>query len=98
MSEENKELNTEAMQYDTVIGNVDLQNNLKEMGFESIGSGWYENKEYLIRLRLWKNCEIDFWLHRSSADKDDNELRFRGKIYCFNDVRWVLNRCFGYVS
>lgn len=93
-----KPQNKEAMQYDTVLGNVDLKTNLKEIGFEDIESGWYENKEYQIRLRLWKDCEIDFWLHRSSVDEDDNELRFRGKIYKFSDVRWVLDRCFGYVA
>lgn len=98
MSEENKQQNTEAMQYDTVLGNVYLKTNLKEIGFEDIGSGWYENKEHQIRIRLWKNCEIDFWLFRSLIDESDNELRFRGKIYKFDDVRWVLNRCFDYVA
>lgn len=86
------------VQYDTVLGNVDLKTNLKQIGFEDIGSGWYENKEYQIRIRLWKNCEIDFWLFRSLIDESDNELRFRGKIYNFNDVLWVLDRCFEYVS
>jgi len=101
MSKESKQQNTEAMQYDTVLGNVDLQNNLKEIGFKPIGSGWYESNkpnENRIRIRLWKDCEIDFWLYRSSVDESDNEIRFRGKIYCFDDVRWVLDRCFDYVA
>lgn len=98
MSEENKQQNTEAMQYDTVLGNLDLQTKLKEIGFNSIGSGWYENEEFRIRIRLWKDCEIDFWLYRSTVNEDDNELRFRGKIYNITDVRWVLSRCFDYVA
>ena len=96
MREDTKQQNTEAIQYGTVLGNVVLQNSLKEIGFESIGGGWYQNKEYNIRIRLWKDCEVDFWLHRSFVDEGENELRFRGKIYAFDDVRWVLNRCFNY--
>ena len=86
------------MKYETVLGNLDLQRNLEKIGFEPIGSEWYENNYYQIRLRLWKDCEVDFWLHRSSTDETDNELRFRGKIYSFDEVRWVLDRCFGLIS
>ena len=78
--------------YITVLDNIDLQTALKKIGFEPIGSGWYENKEQRIKIRLWLNCEIDFW----RARYDDNELRFRGQINTFNDVLFVLDRCFDY--
>ena len=78
----------------TLLGNVDFQNQLTELGFKKLGSGWYGNEFDDIRIRLWKDCEVDFWLWISSVNTDDNQIHFRGKIYSIDDVKWVLERCF----
>lgn len=75
----------------TLLGNVDFKNKLAELGFKHIGSAWFENENNTIRLRLWTDCEITFWLWRGG---DDNEILFRGKIYTIEEVKWVLERCF----
>jgi hypothetical protein len=77
------------------LGNIDFQNQLIELGFKHLGFGWYSNEKDTIRIRLWKDSEIDFWIWRSSDENaDDNEIHFRGKIYNIDEVKWVLERCF----
>lgn len=70
---------------------INIKSKLNEIGFNELGSGWYKNKHDTIRLRFWKDNEIDFWLWRGN---DDNQIHFRGKIYTIDDVKWVLERCF----
>ena len=78
----------------TLLGNVDFQNKLIELGFKKIGNGWFGNELDNIRIRLWKDCDVDFWLWRNSVNTNDNQINFRGKIYSIDDVKWVLERCF----
>lgn len=78
----------------TLLGNVDFQNKLIELGFKKLGSGWFGNEFDDIRIRLWKDCEADFWLWRSSENTEENQIHFRGKIFSIEDVKWVLKRCF----
>lgn len=73
------------------IWTKEFKDQLKEIGFLHIGSGWYHNEYDNIRIRLWTKNEIDF--HKWWSD-DDNQVFFRGKILTFNEVKWVLNRCF----
>jgi len=77
-----------------MLGNTDFQNKLYELGFKNLRNGWYGNENDSIRLRLWKDSEIDFWRWRSSENTDDNQIHFRGKIFSIEDVKWVLERCF----
>lgn len=78
----------------TLLGNVKFQDQLCELGFKKLGSGWFSNENDNIRIRLWKECEADFWLWRSSIITDGNQIHFRGKIFSIEDVKWVLKRCF----
>lgn len=66
---------------------------LKLIGFKKIGSGWFRNSDDTIRIKVWKDFEMDFWLHHSQSDR---ELRFRGRIFNMEGVVWVLDRCFDY--
>lgn len=75
----------------TLLGNVDTQGELTTLGFKKLGSGWFGNKNDDIRIRLWKDSVVDFWLWRGN---DDNQIHFRGKIHSIEDVKWVLKRCF----
>lgn len=68
---------------------------LLKLGFEHLGSGWYMNHLDTIRIRFWSNNEVDFWLWRSSDNTNDNQIHFRGKIFSIEEVKWVLERCFG---
>ena len=77
-----------------LLENKQFQAQLQEMGFTSIGSGWFESEDGDVRLRLWKHCEIAFWLWRSSVNEEDNEIRFKGIIHNIEEVKWVLKRCF----
>ena len=70
---------------------MNYKEDLKSIGFNSIGLGWFENKDHQIRIRKWKGNEIDFWFYIS---EDDNQLRFRGEIYNLKEIIWVLDRCF----
>ena len=47
--------------YDTLL-NTDFRNELIELGYKDIGSAWFENKDNTIRIRLWKDREVTFWL------------------------------------
>lgn len=77
-----------------------MKNNIKEeiinLGFKHLGSGWYGNESDNIRIRFCKNDEIDFWLWRDNVNLDENQIHFRGKIHSIEDVRWVLERCFNF--
>lgn len=75
----------------TLLGNADAQEKLGLLGFKKLGSGWFGNENDNIRIRLWKDSEVDFWLWRGH---NDNQIHFRGKIHSIEDVKWVLNRCF----
>lgn len=72
----------------------DFKDQLISIDFDHLGAGWYANKSDNIRIRLWKNNEVDFWLWKSSQDTDENELRFRGRIYSIEEFKWILDRCF----
>lgn len=74
--------------------NENFYNQLLTLGFKKLGSGWFGNESDSIRIRLWKDNEIDFWLWRSSDNPDDNQIHFRGKIFSIEEVKWVLERCF----
>jgi len=78
----------------TLLNNTDFQNKLSELGFKKLGSGWFGNENDDIRIRLWKDYEVDFWLWRNSDNTDDNQIHFRGKVFSIEDVKWVLERCF----
>jgi hypothetical protein len=78
----------------TLLDNVDFQNQLLELGFKKLGGGWYGSEFDDIRIRVWKDCNTDFWLWRSSDNTDDNQIHFRGKIFSIEDVKWVRVRCF----
>lgn len=73
------------------IWTEEFKQQLSDIGFLHIGSGWYRNEYDNIRIRLWTKNEIDF--HKWWSD-DDNQVFFRGKILNFDEVKWVLNRCF----
>ena len=75
----------------TLLGNVDGQEKLGLLGFKDLGSGWFRNENDTVRIRLWKDSEVDFWLWRGN---DDNQIHFRGMIHSIEDVKWVLRRCF----
>jgi len=77
-----------------LLDNVDFQNQLCELGFKKLGNGWFANELDDIRIRLWKDCKVDFWLWRSSENTDDNQIHFRGEVFSIEDVKWVLEHCF----
>lgn len=63
--------------------------------FVDLGSGWVKNDGDNIKIRFWKNDEVDFWDYTLKNERDA-EILFRGKIYTTDDIDWVLKRCFGY--
>lgn len=73
---------------------ISLSTQLLKIGFTKLGSGWFENKEGDIRIRVWIKDEIDFWLWRSSNNPNENEIRFRGKVYTIEEIKWIIDRCF----
>lgn len=82
------------MKYTTVLGNKDLQDKLVEINFKPLGSGWFGNESGNIRIRLWRDCSVDFWLWEGDEEIHENMIYFRGRIHSFDDVIWVLDRCF----
>ena len=77
-----------------LLSNTEFQDKLQSLGFKKLGSAWFGNEEDSIRIRLWKDNQVDFWLWRSSDDIEDNQIHFRGKIKSIKDVKWILERCF----
>ena len=75
----------------------EIQNQLIELGFKELGSGWFGSKFDDIRIRFWRDHEVDFWFWRSPVNTDNNQIHFRGKIYSIDDIKWVLERCFNVV-
>ena len=78
----------------SLLSDIEFQEKLNGLGFKKLGSGWFGNEIDDIRIRLWKNCEVDFWLWRNSENTNDNQILFRGKIFNIDDVKWVLSHCF----
>ncbi len=76
------------------MSEVDYKTELPKLGFKPLGSGWYGNERDDVRIRVWHDFEVDFWLWRSSSDTNDNQIHFRGKIHSIEDIKWVLERCF----
>lgn len=77
-----------------IMRSVKFKDELKDLGFEDFGSGWFGNEDSKVRIRFWKGYEVDFWLWRSSEIIEDNQIHFRGEIYDIEDVKWVIDRCF----
>ena len=73
------------------LKNEKFKNNLIRLGFIHLGAEWYHNKKTDIKIRLWKNYEIDFWKFNNL---EDGQIHFRGKIKHIEEVNWVLKRCF----
>lgn len=67
---------------------------MSNIGFTNIGIGWYQNEANNIRIRVWNN-EIDLWEWKTHIDMDENQIRFRGNIKSIDDIKWLLDRCFG---
>lgn len=75
-----------------------IKEQLATLGFNPIGSGWYSNERDTIRIREWKDNEMDFWEWKygdTTEDSDNSILLFRGKIGSIADIKWVLYHCFG---
>ncbi len=49
---------------------------IESLGYEDLGSLWFENKKNKTRIRKWKNTQIDIYTDWYS--NEDNALRFRG--------------------
>ena len=86
------------MKKEQILNNEHFQNQLIELGFKKLGSGWFGNESDDIRIRLWKDNEIDFWSWESSKNTEDNQIHFRGKIYSIEEVKWVLEHCFNIIQ
>ena len=67
---------------------------LQKLGFKELGCGWFSNEMDDIRIRLWKEDEVDFWRWRNSENLDENQVHFRGKVFSMDEVKWILERCF----
>ena len=79
---------------DQLLGNEAFKEYLVSIGFEHIGSAWWMNEDNTIRIRVWKDRQVDIWLWRNNVDQSANEIRYRGEIWNFEDVKWILDRCF----
>lgn len=74
----------------TLSNSNEFQKELIDIGFKSLGYGWFGNDLDDIRIRLWGD-EIDVWEWKNN---EENQIRFRGKISSIEEVKWALNRCF----
>ncbi len=64
---------------------------LETLEFVHLGAQWYERKKNSIRIRVWGD-EMDFYDWKSDMD---NDKWFRGRIQTIEEVKWVLDHCFG---
>lgn len=82
----------------TMSGFKEIYPLMEDIGFKHLGFGWYGNKGDNIRIRFWKDNEIDFWKWHSGNEPESeahpNELKFRGRIYSLEEIKWILERCF----
>jgi len=60
---------------------------IDSLGYIDLGSGWYQNEDDTIRIRLWRKDELDIWKWRGN---DDNQIVFRGTIKKLKDFEYIL--------
>ncbi len=60
---------------------------IDSLGYIHLGSGWYQNEDDTMRIRLWRKDELDIWKWRGN---DDNQIVFRGTIKKLKDFDFIL--------
>ncbi len=60
------------------------------LGFNHLGSRWFKNTDDTIRIRQWKDFEIDIWDWK--AIEEERMIVFRGKLINSEEINWVLTR------
>jgi hypothetical protein len=64
-----------------LIQDEDFKNKLVELGFKDLGSGWFENEDNYIRIRIWKEYSVDFWLWKNRPMEREARSGFVDTIY-----------------
>ena len=64
---------------------------LRLSGFNPIGSLWFSNEDDSIRIRKWKDNELDIYRWVSGFD---NQIVFRGYVNNQSELNDVLKYCF----
>lgn len=60
---------------------------IDSLGYIHLGSGWYQNEDDTVRIRLWRKDELDIWKWRGN---DDSQIVFRGTITKLKDFEFIL--------
>ena len=61
---------------------------ITDLGYNHIGSGWYNNEDDTMRIRLWRKDELDIYKWRGN---DDSQIVFRGTLTKVKDFKLVLS-------
>lgn len=62
---------------------------IEGMDYIHLGSGWYSNDDDSMRIRLWRNNELDIWKWDNHRP-DTNQIVFRGTLTKIKDFKLVI--------
>lgn len=63
---------------------------IEKLGFTHLGSRWFKNIDDSIRVRQWRDNEIDIWSWK--LIEDERQIVFRGKLNNVEEIRWILDK------
>jgi hypothetical protein len=64
--------------------------NIEKLDFIHLGSRWWRNKSDTIRLRQWKDDEID--VYKWGIRENEQFKVFQGRLATIEEIQWVLDR------
>ena len=65
-------------------------NEIEKLGFTNLGSRWFKNADDTIRIRQWRDFQIDIWEWKDI--EDERMILFRGKLTEPSEIQWILDR------
>ena len=65
-------------------------NEIEKLGFTNLGSRWVKNADDTIRIRQWRDFQIDIWEWKDI--EDERMILFRGKLTEPSEIQWILDR------
>jgi hypothetical protein len=72
------------------VSNMISKVEIEKLKFSHLGSRWWKNNNDTIRLRQWKDNEIDIWRWGISEDKQNKV--FQGTLMNIEEIQRELDR------
>lgn len=63
---------------------------IESLGFTHLGSRWFKNADDTVRIRQWRDFQVDIWDWKDI--EEEQMIIFRGKLNEISELKWVLSK------